>query len=428
MRVLPNSSFGRAVALLALLLLANQIISYFSVTKYFIQPTLRQMNDLVANQIGTIYQQGLYRPGPERQRFEALTNIRFYNDQQALQNGLNDATFYRFVSQDIANKLQVTTEVRLMREEPYQLWVQTDVQPNLWIVIPMQSIGDSSPTSPLTMILVAIGFLSVLGGYLVVLRLNRPLKALQRAANTVSRGEFPEPLTPIGSDEMIAVTAAFNKMSANIRQLEEDRNLMTAGISHDLRTPLTRIRLAIEMLDEQQDYIREGIVQDIEDMNAIIDQFIDYARLEQQEQLEESDLNMLIQEVVQANLTDPTRRIDTQLANLPLIPIRRLAIKRVLENLLQNAFRHGSQTIEVASIRANKWVIVRIRDHGPGIPTERLTRLFEPFQQGDTARGVSGSGLGLAIVKRIIDGHLGQIDFSNHVEGGLEASFKLPID
>ena len=283
-----------------------------------------------------------------------------------------------------------------------------------------------------------IGILSVGGGWLFVLRLNRPLSALQRAAMKVGRGQFPPPLPEEGSSEMIEVTRAFNRMNQGIKQLEHDRMVMTAGISHDLRTPLTRIRLATEMLPDDQDWIKDGIVSDIEDMNAIIDQFIEYARQEQQEKQEVLNLNALINELVhsrQANASSQAdgqeaKHIHTELNPLPPIPLRKVAVKRVMENLIENAFRYGSNKIEVTSYYEEKHhrVVCAIRDFGPGIPEDCLESMFRPFSQGDTARGSGGSGLGLAITKRIIEMHGGQISLRNHPHGGLIAEFWLPSE
>ena len=143
------------------------------------------------------------------------------------------------------------------------------------------------------------------------------------------------------STEIVAVTQAFNRMAKGISQLEKDRALLMAGVSHDLRTPLTRIRLASEMVSEQDSWIKDGIVSDIEDMNAIIDQFIDYIRHHKEETLTEENLNQLVQEQVEAD-KQQQRQISAELLDgLPLVPIRRIAIKRLLSNLFENALKYS---------------------------------------------------------------------------------------
>lgn len=428
MSLLPKSAFAQTVLLIGGLLLVNQVVSYLSVTYYFIQPSYQQINALVATQVDTLFDQDIISDDTRRQQFSARTGIQFLAPQEAVKSGLNDATYYRFMSNQIASQLGGDTEVRLSTQMPYRIWINPPQNPNIWIVFPMPGVGETN-FSPLTIILLVIGILSVIGGYVFVLRMTRPLRALQIAAKQVGQGEFPEPLAPKGATEIQAVTQAFNQMANSIKRLEQDRNLMTAGISHDLRTPLTRIRLATEMMDEKHDWVKEGIVQDIEDMNDIIDQFIDYARHDREEQREQCNLNQIVEDVVQARHFDDNHTIAQKLTPIPDIALRRIAIKRVLDNLIENAFRYGSEHIEIhtKALFKEKQIVCQIRDFGAGIEPEQLPSLLKPFTQGDSARGSSGSGLGLAIIKRIIDMHHGQVSFTNHPDGGLVVEFRLPM-
>ncbi|MDZ7902941.1 MAG: two-component system sensor histidine kinase EnvZ [Rheinheimera sp.] len=300
--------------------------------------------------------------------------------------------------------------------------------PDFWVKIPLNGLNETD-FSPLQIYILLIGFLSVAGGWWFARHLNRPLQSLQQAALRVGRGDIPEPLPEVGSTEIISVTRAFNHMASGIRQLEKDRALLMAGVSHDLRTPLTRIRLASEMVSEQDNWIRDGIVNDIEDMNAIIDQFIDYIRHHKEEALHEEDLNQLVSEQVGAERLQQ-RQIETDLAaHLPLVPMRRIAMKRVLTNLIENAIKYSDGPIEIHTgfEKGSKRLYVQVRDHGPGIPEQQMAKMFEPFTQGDTARGSAGSGLGLAIIKKIVDMHRGEITLHNHAFGGLVATVYLPL-
>jgi len=447
MRVLPKSAFGQTVLLIGVLLLINQVVSYLSVTYYFIRPSYQQINGLIADQVRVVMTELIHqRDLPQRDKFAQQTGIQFFDVKTANQQGLQTATYYGVMSNAVSQRLQSRAEVRLGLIAPgsrfkneqansknaYIVWVNTELAPDVWIALPMQGLSEAD-FSPLTMYLIVIGILSVLGGWLFVRRLNRPLQALEASALSVSRGDFTDPLKEDGTSEMIAVTRAFNKMSKGIKQLEDDRTLMTAGISHDLRTPLTRIRLATEMLPENQEWIKEGIVHDIEDMNAIIDQFIDYARQDHSEQRELTDLNDLIDELVQVRHVEEDHQIDLGLTPLPKTLIRKIAIKRVLDNLIENAFRYGSPTINIETSVLEKPKRVRccVRDFGGGIDEADIDELFSPFVRGDKARGAAhgstGSGLGLAISKRIIDMHGGYISIENHLDGGLLACFDLPV-
>jgi two-component system, OmpR family, osmolarity sensor histidine kinase EnvZ len=429
MRILPKSAFGQTVLLIGILLLINQVVSYLSVTYYFIRPSYQQINNLLATQVNLVFLEGVDHKDPElHKRFFEATGINIYPETEAQAQGLDKAVYYQFLSTQMSEQLKGEAEVRITSGDPYVFWINPPQDPSLWIAIPMSGIGERD-ISPLTIYLLVIGILSVAGGWIFVRRLNKPLKALQDAALQVGRGQFPKPLKEQGSSEIIAVTSAFNQMSKGIKQLEDDRSLLTAGISHDLRTPLTRIRLATEMLPESQDWIKEGIVHDIEDMNDIIDQFIDYVRQDRQEKQELTDLNLLIEDAVQARNIEQNHIINMDLQPLPQLKVRRIAIKRVLDNLLENAFRYGSNNIEVSSSfnKKTKHLSFTVRDFGPGVPADQIENLFQPFTQGDKARGSLGSGLGLAIIKRIVNMHSGNIELSNHSKGGLIACVTLPL-
>lgn len=429
MRILPKSAFGQTVLLIGMLLLINQVVSYLSVARYFVSPMYQQINSLLATQVNLVFLEGVDHQDPLlHQRFFDATGISIYPQQEAMSRGLDKAVYYQTLSSQMSEQLKGEAEVRITPGDPYLFWIKPPQDPSLWIAIPMSGIGERD-ISPLTIYLLVIGILSVAGGWIFVRRLNKPLKALQDAAVQVGRGQFPKPLKEQGSTEIIAVTSAFNQMSKGIKQLEDDRSLLTAGISHDLRTPLTRIRLATEMLPVSQDWIKEGIVHDIEDMNDIIDQFIDYVRQDRQEKQELTDLNQLIEDAVQARNVEQNHIINMDLQPLPQLKVRRVAIKRVLDNLLENAFRYGSNNIEVSSIfnKKTRQLSFSVRDFGPGVPADQIENLFQPFTQGDKARGSLGSGLGLAIIKRIVNMHSGSIELSNHPKGGLIACVTLPI-
>jgi two-component system osmolarity sensor histidine kinase EnvZ len=315
-------------------------------------------------------------------------------------------------------------EVRFSQGENLDVWIRPPQAPSLWIKVPLTGINESD-LSPLTLYLLVIGALSVAGGWLFARKQNKPLKRLQKAAVTVSKGKFPDPLPLSGSTEIVEVTHAFNQMAQSMKQLEQDRALLMAGISHDLRTPLTRIRLASEMMVEDDQYLKDGIVSDIEDMDAIIKQFIAYVRHDQEAIREPFPINQLIQEIQQQE-SNRQGEIEVELTSCPDIPIQHVAIKRVLSNLVENAFRYGHGWVKISSFEQGHYVGFCVEDNGPGIDMNKVDDLFQPFTQGDTARGSVGSGLGLAIIKRIIDRHNGKVSLANRAEGGLIARVLLP--
>jgi two-component system osmolarity sensor histidine kinase EnvZ len=432
MSLLPRSAFGKTVFLIAVLLLINQLVSYVMVTMYAIKPTLQQTNHLIAKQIRVIYMD--FAPSDAlisaelSRRFQAATGIDVYTERDAMRHGLADAIYYQYFSDEMSRELGGPTEVRIEQHAEFAYWVRAPQAPAYWIRIPLTGLNETD-FSPLRIYILLIGILSVAGGWWFSRQLNKPLQRLQQAALQVSRGDIPEPLPETGSTEIIAVTQAFNHMAQGIRQLEKDRALMMAGVSHDLRTPLTRIRLASEMISEQDSWVRDGIVTDIEDMNAIIDQFIDYIRHHKEEALSQQDLNSLVLEQVTPERIQHRELVLDMAPDMPLVPLRTIAIKRVIANMVANALKYSSGALEITTLVDSKrqWVGVSLRDHGPGIPPADIQRMFEPFTQGDSARGSGGSGLGLAIIRKIIDMHQGRVSMHNHADGGLVVTIQLPI-
>lgn len=430
-RFLPRSAFSQTVLLIGSLLLINQLVSYWSVAVYFIKPSYEQINQLIARQINILFVDGVDVGREHLTMVDALNakvrddGMTVYNLKQAQEAGLNQATYYSFLSEQMSVYLGGEAEVRFSQGEKLNVWIKPPQAPTLWIKVPLSSINESD-LSPLTLYLLVIGGLSVAGGWLFARRQNRPLKRLQKAAVAVSKGDFPPTLPLSGSTEIVEVTHAFNQMANSMKQLEQDRALLMAGISHDLRTPLTRIRLASEMMVEDDQYLKEGIVTDIEDMDAIINQFIAYIRNDQEGVREPDQINRLIQEISQQE-SHREETLELSLADCPDIAINSVAIKRVLSNLVENAFRYGNGWIKISSYHQGNTVCFSVEDNGPGIDETKVESLFQPFTQGDSARGSVGSGLGLAIIKRIIDRHHGNIQLSNRPQGGLKALVSLPI-
>lgn len=432
MRIFPRSAFGQTVFLIGFLLLINQLVSYFSVAFYVIKPSTQQISHLISRQVNLLLPAAALPTEAQTllsAHIQQITGSQLFSEEQAMHHGLGNASYYSYFSQQMSRELGTDAEVRISQTDNFVFWVRSAAAPDYWVRVPLAGLEETS-FPLLTFYLLMIGVLSVIGGWLLARHLNRPLQSLQQAAIQVGRGEFPAPLSEnSGATEIIAVTKAFNYMASGIRQLEQDRALLMAGVSHDLRTPLTRIRLASEMMAEQDSWIREGIINDIEDMNAIIDQFIDYLRHHKQEELQYINVNDLLAETVQAEKVQQRQLITRLDPQLPPIWCRRIAIKRVLNNLLENALRYSEGDIEISSgyERSQKQIYLEIRDHGPGIPEHKMQAMFSPFVQGDEARGSGGSGLGLAIIKKIIDMHQGQIRLHNHARGGLVVTVMLPL-
>ena len=431
MGMFPRSAFGQTVFLVAALLLINQIVSYITVSFYVVKPTIEQVNLILSKQVKTVFiewEEGVEVSKEASDKFFEITGIEVMTQRQAMSEGLAETREYSMLSRSMSKELNGSARVRISQTDPLVYWVEAPQAPGYWVRVPLTGLQENN-LKFLTFYLSSIGFLSVLGGWLFARHLNRPLKALQQAAVKVGVGDFSTKLEEQGSTEVIEVTRAFNQMSRGIAALENDRRLLMAGVSHDLRTPLTRIRLATEMMSDDEDYLREGIIHDIEDMNAIIDQFIEYLRHHKREELELEDLNAIVSEVVETEQKHHRTITFKENPSLSEVPVSMVAIKRVVTNMIENAIRYSDGDIEVETrVSSNKkFAMVVVNDHGPGIPESELETVFEPFKQGDAARGSEGSGLGLAIIKRIVDMHGGRVQLLNRPEGGLSAQIYLPF-
>ena len=268
--------------------------------------------------------------------------------------------------------------------------------------------------------------IALAGALFLMWRVNRPLKALQVAAQELGRGNSPPPVTEIGPSEVRSVAVAFNQMRDDLQRLDRERATFLAGVSHDLRTPLARLRLAVEMLPADPT-TRSDIEGDIADINGVIDQFMDFARDESTEIIEHSDLNRLVESVVErakrAGL-DVTLETGARVS----LPLRRQAIKRVLGNLLDNAAKHAKPPLVVRiGQQTGGKVMVSVLDRGGGIAPHDVERLKKPFTRLDSSRaGASGAGLGLAIVERIAKLHGASFELLPREGGGTEARLTFP--
>ncbi|OYY97645.1 MAG: two-component sensor histidine kinase, partial [Methylophilales bacterium 16-45-7] len=309
------------------------------------------------------------------------------------------------------------------------LWISFNVgQDDFWVVIPKIQVDRPFPWHWLGWAAV-VGLLSLLGAYIIASRINRPLNLLVHAAERLRNGE-PAPRLPEDSvDELREVSRTFNEMAESLVRLDAERTLLLAGVSHDIRTPLARLRLAVEMLSGGTgDSMKQGMIEDISDMDNIIHQFLDFVRGVEGEPTKMVDINDLLRSLAERQAR-AGRDLKLSLTSTYFIPLRPMAMQRLLDNLVGNAYAYAKGVVEVTSkITADK-IIISVLDNGPGIPPEHAQRLLRPFERMDSARNKNegGSGLGLAICNRIAKLHRGSLELINRPEGGLEARLSLPI-
>jgi two-component system osmolarity sensor histidine kinase EnvZ len=261
--------------------------------------------------------------------------------------------------------------------------------------------------------------------------INRPLQQLSFAASRIRDGDLDSRLDENTlTSEIREVNRGFNRMARELAKVEEDRAVMLAGISHDLRTPLARLRLETEM-SVNNDEAKRNMALDIEQLDAIIDKFMDYARPGETE-MRPVHLSQLIDREA-GPFRDPAEiRIKSRVAIDVGVMADDTELGRVFSNLFENARRYGRSNdtgiavVNVSCARTGPWVIVTVRDHGPGVAPERMGQLTTPFFRGDAARtAATGAGLGLAIVEKSLQRMGGTLELANAPDGGLIARLRL---
>lgn len=258
----------------------------------------------------------------------------------------------------------------------------------------------------------------------------QPIRRLARAAEAFGKGRTEIEFKPAGASEIRQAGAAFLDMRGRIARHIDQRTEMLAGVSHDLRTPLTRIKLQLAMLRESAPQAQAEIADlesDIADMERMIDEYLAFSRGQGAEAPEPVDLSTLIGEVAEAARRNGGTVAIESCASLTL-PLRPNAIKRCLTNLVENAVRHGNY-VKITAQRAGESVEVIVEDDGPGIPRESRQEVFKPFFRLDNSRNpnYAGAGLGLAIARDAARNHGGDIVLDDSNSGGLRAVLRLPV-
>lgn len=332
----------------------------------------------------------------------------------------------RRMTQAVRGQLGENTRFAAARDGVEGFWVSFFVgDDEFWVMMPRERIDRPRATQWIGWAALVL-LLSLLGAWLIARQVGHPLRSLEAAARALGRGEAPIPVPESGTREVATVARAFNQMSADLASAERERSLVLAGISHDLRTPLARLRLGVELARDCDPKTAAEMIGDIEAMDTIVAQFLAYVRTDEGEPvLPDGDLNAIVRSVVD-HLSRDGAAISLRLGNLPRLPLRPVAIKRLVTNLAENALRHGAQPVEIETGVNDGRALLRVMDRGPGIPETERERVRQPFARLDRARSTPGTGLGLAIVERIARAHGTRLELLEREGGGLVAQVAFP--
>jgi len=315
------------------------------------------------------------------------------------------------------------------------VWISFEIDSDdYWLILPRARVERQFGPGLGLLGLIAAG-LSLLGALAISRLVNRPLADLSGAIATLSRGQAPPPLADQGPTEIAAVNRRFNRLARELAQIDQDRSLALAGISHDIRSPLARLRMEIELADVTAGQ-RASMAEDIERIDRIVGQFIQYARIAEPPRAEQVDVAAVLAGIDHAfrsavDAGELVLAIDAGDARHWLGDPTDL--HRAVANLIENAMRYGRTApgaparVELTARAMPTGIAIAVRDHGAGVPEADLERLLQPFARTDSARGErGGSGLGLAIVERLARRYGGSLRLVNARDGGLSASLALP--
>jgi two-component system osmolarity sensor histidine kinase EnvZ len=280
---------------------------------------------------------------------------------------------------------------------------------------------------PLFWIIISSGLIVSLVVAFVVTQINRPLKrsavALAESSDRLSEIAMP----PSAPEEFRVFAERFNSLARRLRAQEHERTLLMAGVSHDLRAPLTRIRVNAEMIDDKNPGMAGSILRDSDSMSHVINQFLDHQRGINPRLMGRIDVRPLVDSLVK-RFCDAGHDIGFTAVTTANVVADPTALERILGNLIDNAVTYGEEPVEVQITVEDQTVLIEVRDHGPGIAEVEIARLRQPFERLDPARGALGHcGLGLAIVDRLVRQLNGTVTIGNCATGGLQAAVRLPI-
>ncbi len=427
---LGSGLFWRTFFLLAFLIAASMAAWVASFRVVERTPRGEQIAAQVVS-IVTITRAALLHSAPMLRRellFELASTqgIRVYpKEAEDTLRPLPDNALIRLVQEDVRNRLGDGTEFAGSVNDIRGFWVSFTIEDDdYWLMLDRERIERVSGIQWVGWAGVTL-LLSLLGAVFISRLINQPLARLSSAARAVARGRAPEALPESGPAEIREANQSFNQMVRDLQQVKSDRAVILAGISHDLRTPIARMQLEVEMAG-LNDEARQGMQSDLAQMEAIIAQFLDYARPADPGSHASFDLSALMQRLARHASRLPGMKVEARITDGLQAKGNPTEIERLVGNLIENARRYGKTEddaivqLEIAADMVHGQPVIEVADRGPGLPEDQIPHLLRPFTRLNAARSqANGAGLGLAIVDRVVHRHQGRLDIKNREGGGL---------
>jgi len=430
--------FTRTFLLLSTLMLASLGAWVLIFLSLEMGPRAAQMSQRIATSVNLTHATLTYSPRAERNGLLRTLSMREGLDVYARTSHdsiepLPAGAYWQRVAKLVRGQLGDETMLAWSVNNVPGFWVSFRLdQEKYWLAFERHEIRLTGSLEWLSWAAAAL-LLSLIGAAIGVSYINRPLARLARSAQMLSKGHSPPALPETGALELRALNTSFNRMARELHQANADRVLMLAGISHDLRTPLTRMRLEVE-LSAMNEEGRLAIDQDLAQIEHSLAQLMDYARPASLESPRAINLSTLITQITERErcLTKQAGgTLTTTITPNLYAQVSATDIRRILSNLIENARRYGLSpnqfpALHVALNGNTSTIAIEVSDRGPGIAAQDLERVRKPFWRGNTARtGASGTGLGLAIVDRLLQHMNGVLTFSSREGGGLTVQVEL---
>ncbi len=429
-RFLPRGLFGRSlIIIVAPVVLLQGLMSYYFFERHLDITTQRMATQIAADIAFLINLEDTSaaadRPILRQKAVNMLGfDIAIFRGEKIAPHPPPESTIEHALEHVIAKQIGERRHYDVSKRGPDAIEIRVEVHDGvLRLIVPRERVTVSGPD---IFILWMVGSSLILMGIAIVFLRNqvRPIERLAQAAEHFGKGQSVEDFKPYGAAEVRRAAQAFLTMRERIDRHVHQRTEMLAGISHDLKTPLTRLKLQLAMMEDNPD--SEAMRGDIIEMEHMLDEYLQFARGEMGEEPVPTSLNVLLQETVSSiKRIEQLRLTGNEAIELTLKPH---ALKRCLTNLIQNALKYGRQA-EVSLVKGPHMVEVHIDDDGPGIPEHRRAEAFRPFHRLDQGRNLQtgGVGLGLAIARDIARAHGGEIVLCDSPLGGLRATLRLPV-
>lgn len=423
MTPLPRSVFGQLALVIALVLLGAAALALLLGGGMAVRPAAEQIARSMDGFANVVEAQLRTRPREDVQAMLRETGFELRDVPPPASAPVRRAPVMRTL-QSIADEggLGAGRELRAAADgRGIRLWLKLDAAPALWIAFPVRERGGGARRFSVALLAACVVLVWLAAAYFAR-RLVQPLRRLAAAAPALVRGEEAE-MPPVGGPrEVRELGLALQRSAHEVREAAQDRALMLAGISHDLRTPLTRVQFALELLPDTDPELRAGIVRDIAEIDAILSQFVAYARDGRDENSEMLDLAAVCRNAVAA----AGGAWDADTPTYAALRGKPMALLRAIENLVVNAQRHGAAPFSLRLSRDGGAWCVEVADHGRGLDREAAERVRQPFVRSAVREdGGTGSGLGLAIVERVARQHGGELQLLPNFPNGLRAVLSL---